>query len=322
MKEVEGILCPSFVFCIGYLHHLYFSYELISPLFFACSLLSVALVIGYQKQGLIASGLIQAALVSYVLYDSPSLFLEQMAFSLSVLTALTATHYSRFGFETATTVVEPKPVVDESWHEEQRQKLRQELYDARAEITELYSQKQALSQQVALQIASVEKQHMNKVCELETRLEALQMEKAFLAEAKQEAEVDIAVLLDKMRQMAEEKVQKIEPDTQSQKRPQGPLQSFEAMYLQLREQFEEKSATLEAARRDLFKAEEDVEVLKRTLEYELQVPSQIEKALTEQLAKTNDALSALEKKHSDELVGYEEVIRGLLEQLGSRSSSG
>lgn len=304
-KEVEVVACPSFVFCIGYLHHLYFSHDLISPIFFACSLLSVALVLAYAKPGLIASSLIQAALASYVLYDAPELFAEQATFSLSVLTALTATYYSRQNLEnvhiTSQIIVSKEPEVPIAALPivEQKDKLWQELFDARKEIAALYSEKEAL----AHKLVAIEVEHANQKLELEHRIEAYQMDKAFLMEEKEETENEIASLIDKMRELAE------------RKEPKKSLEPFEAMYSQLKGQFEEKTKVLEATRKELFLAEEQIEVLKRTLELEVQVPSQIERALSYQLAETNKNLEELYLAHQDELMGYEQVIQGLLSQI-------
>src|SRR5260221_10843092 len=93
--ELETILSPLIVFCIGYLHHLYFRHDLISPTFVAGSLLSVILVLAYQRQGLYASGMLQVCFIVWVAVSEPTSFLEQAIFSAAVLAALTATHLAQ-----------------------------------------------------------------------------------------------------------------------------------------------------------------------------------------------------------------------------------
>lgn len=302
-KEVELLVCPLIVFCIGYLHHVYFSYDLLSPIFVVCSLLSTLLVLAYNRPGFIASSVLQVGLLLYVLFDDPALFLEQAIFSLSVLTALAATLLSRQ--DTVTT--KPKTALTLA---EQKDKLWQELFDARKEITALYSQKEELEAKVA----AVAKEHVDKIELLQHQLEAAHAEKSYLQEEQLETENEIQILVDKMRDMAERSAVTVVDQ------PKKALEPFEAMYKQLKEQFEEKGKVLDTTRKELFLAQEEIEVLTRTLALEVQVPSQIEKALTEQLSKTNQALEELQKKHSDELMGYEEVIQRLLQQLNQVNS--
>lgn len=301
-KEVELLVCPLIVFCIGYLHHVYFSYDLISPIFVVCSLLSTLLVLAYNRPGFIVSSVLQVGLLLYVLFDEPSLFLEQTAFSLSVVTALAATLLSR---QDAAVSMKPKSTLTLA---EQKDKLWQELFEARKEITALYSQKEELE----AKIAEISKQHCDAAALLEHKIQAIHTEKTFLMQEQEETETDIAVLLDKMREMAERQAEV----------PKRALEPFEAMYKQLKAQFEDKTQVLNATRKELFSAQEEIEVLKRTLQLEVQVPSQMEKALSEQLKATNKALEEMQQKHADELTGYEEVIQGLLAQLSSPKASG
>jgi len=254
------------------------------------------LVLSYKKQGLIASSIIQCALLSYVFLDAGELFLEQMAFSLSVYTALWATY-----------LVQDEEQVDQkvesSDAREQKETLWQELFSARQEITELYREKTELEEKLAV----VDRKKLDTLSEIEQKIGVLEAEKSDLLEDKVQQEADIAKLLDDLLEMG------ARYDAAVNKK--APLQPFEAMYKQLKGQFDEKSVILDQTRKELFHAQEEVEVLKRRLEFEQDCPSDAEKALHLQLKATTEKLDSLEKKHEEELVGYEEVIGRLLQQL-------
>lgn len=300
IAKLETIISPLAVFCIAYLHHLYFGSDYYSPTFVAISVASILLVAWYRMQGLYAAGILQLGLLGCIGYQMPGLFVEQALFSVSVLAALGASLFAEKQAET------PK-----SQFQEKKELLWQELFDARCEITKLYAEKK----------------------ELEVRLEVQEEERQNSLEQQLQAELTIEKLIANMaamaeRAMAERAAVKPLPAPVAAKKElfedkffEAKLfeaKLFEAKYAQLKEQFEEKSHVLDSTRRELFYAQEEVEKLKRTLA-ETPVPSPYEKALMEQLALTNKELAVVQKAHQDELLGYEGVIQGLFEQLRAKA---
>lgn len=79
----------------------------------------------------------------------------------------------------------------------------------------------------------------------------------------------------------------------------------EAMYLQLREQFEEKSSVLDATRRELFKTQESLLLMQKEIE-ESHVYD-----INESEAKLQDLLLSMEKELSEKETGYQNEIQAL-----------
>lgn len=304
---LEQFLGPLLVFVVSYTHHIYFADDFVSSFFAAFSLVSLLTVMALGRSGLMLALGIQLAFLGWVMAVEPLDLTEQMLFSTSIALALFATYVN--------TQEEAAPVAVS----DQKEKLWQELYDARQEIKSLYHEKQAA------------KEMQDTVLYLQHQLEALAMEKQQFIEDRALAEEDIKKFASHMHEMALyqetlrqeilrlEDLHKKQPAVTPPKEPAAKSSHYEAMYHQLKQQFEEKSKALDSARKELFAALEELAIVKKEQEEALEAtPS--EKALMQQLVEAQDRQDALQKAHDEELVGYEEVIQGLLNQLNTKSA--
>ncbi len=301
-QELEELIGPLLVFTISYCHHLYFAHHTISTFFIISSLLSIVCVYAFSKIGICLAGCLQLIFLGWVALDAHELLLKQTAFSASVMIALFATLFSK------RTVA---PVTDSAVEmQQQKQKLWQQLYEARQELTTLYQQKeQAIAEKKELEeVLSLNRQHQ----------QVLELEKEQFLEEREGLQQDITKLLSHLHEMAERQVA-------TQAANQAANQATDEMsadhrYLQLREQFEEKSAVLDKTRKELFSANEEIAVLQRTLaELHLQGSSETETLLMKQLIASEEKYEQLVQVHEQELLGYEHMIEKLLGQVGAKS---
>jgi len=293
-NTLEQILGPVLVFLTCYLHHLYFADDFVSSFFAGFALVSLLLVMALEKFGLYSAAFVQLAFLGWVFVAGPTELMQQTLFSSALAISLVAT-YINTEPETQQPVTEIK---DKRW---------QELFDARQEIKTLYLQKQELEASLEEKVRLASQEREEKILFLQHHLEAVMLEKVQLVEARQHAEDDIKKLIDNMHEMAL-KLEKANLE------PSGPPSSHEAMYRQLKLQFEEKTEVLDNTRKQLFAVEEELECLKRAQGEQLE-PTQEERELMKQLLQSDARVEALTKKQQEELIGYEEVIQGLLTQL-------
>ena len=169
-NELEGIVSPLAVLCIGFVHYLYFDERALSSIFVATLLCSILLVALYRKVALYVVGVFQLFFTFYASYVRPDLFLEQALFSISILAALSAMLFVESEAEQMLV-----HVVDDK-----KEKLWRELFEARQEITRLYDEKVGLT----------------------LRLEVLEDDKKYVQQEREQTEADIAKLLSDMHQMA------------------------------------------------------------------------------------------------------------------------
>jgi septal ring factor EnvC (AmiA/AmiB activator) len=298
-SEFESLLGPLSVFLVCYLHHLYFAHNIISSAFIASGLLSLVSVHAFRRTGLIISGLAQLAFLVWTAFDSTGMFLEQAIFSTSLLVALIASFTNQTPAEEKESGKELEELLS------QKQQLWQQLFDARQEITSLYPHKLEKEQLQVELVAIQEKMQL-----VEHQLEASLLEKEEIANEKLSAERDIAKLLDHMREMAER------PPLIQEK------STVDGKYRQLREQFDSKAQVLDQTRKELFFAQEEIEVLRRSFtELQSKAPSEEEKLLQGALAEASRELEKVAKTHEEELREYEGVIHELFQQLASLQSN-
>lgn len=320
---LEHLLGPVLVFLTCYLHHLYFADDFVSSFFAGFSLVSLLMVMALEKLGLICAAFVQLVFLGWVALAGPQELMQQILFSASLAISLVATYINLDAKE------ETVPTVPQAV--EQKDKLWQELFDARQEIKDLYQQKQELAASFEDKLLHACREREEKILFMQHHLEAIMLDKAQLIEAKDACEEDIKKLIDNMHEMAlrleQSKQQKVapqvasttdvsEPEVASEDKKQAP---YEAMYRQLKMQFAEKSEMLNQTRKELFSLQDQQERLLRQLQ-EPSGPTEEEKELMKQLAKADKRLESLKKKHSEELIGYEEVIKGLLAQLQEKAN--
>lgn len=316
---LEHILGPILVFLTCYLHHLYFADDFVSSFFAGFALVSLLMVMALEKFGLYCATVVQLAFLGWIYVAGPQELMQQALFSSALAISLLATYINT---EPAKPVVEA-PQKDRRW---------QELFDARQEIKTLYQQKLELENGLEDKVRESCQERDEKLLFVKHHLEAVMLEKAQLVEAKQHAEDDIKKLLDNMHEMALklEQAQKQQPQQseppQKDKEQDLPAASvnmeevkYEGMYRQLKLQFEEKAQILDDTRKQLFTVEEELECYKREKLEQLEATDE-ERALMKQLVASDNQLETLKKKHAEELIGYEEVIQGLLTQLQEKNS--
>lgn len=289
-SECETLLGPLLVFLVCYCHHLYFAHQLISSIFIGSGLVSLICVHAFGKNGLIAAGFVQLAFLIGTAFETSGMLLEQITFCTSLSVALVASYTNQMPVEEKSDKKELEELST------QKQQLWQQLFDARQEITTLYQHKLE-KEQLQVELAATE----SKILLFEHQLEASVLYKQELVQEKMASEEEIARLLSHMREMAERPSEEIPMD---------------AKHRQLREQFEAKSQVLDQTRKDLFFAQEEVEILKRSF-FELQAksPSEEEKFLQNSLAEASRELEKLSKAHSEELQEYETIIHDLFQQI-------
>lgn len=294
----EQLIGPLLVFIIAYAHHIYFASDYVSSFFAVFSLVSLLLVMAVDKTGILLAIGVQLAFLGWIAVKEPTNLLEQMLFSSSISLSLIASYINTPNVETPVVTRAPEPVVtvekDKHW---------QELFTARQEITSLYQQKNELEARIATLTAN------QKL--LEQHLEVAAIEKQQFVEDRAQCEEDLKKFGNHMQEMAlyqetlrqeilrleERKVTVAEPD---------------AMFKQLKSQFDEKSKTLDETRRELFSAQEEIAILQKTIAENLE-PTAEERRLMQELV-------AKEQAHEEELLGYEGVIQGLLNQLQEKQT--
>lgn len=190
-----------------------------------------------------------------------------------------------------------------------KDKIQKNQIDLQEKASEIESLKQINDVQL-LQFQS-EKQKILAIAELNNQEKASRIEEitSALNQEKQKCEnLNLEIKnLEKEQVSLKERLQKCQ---RFEKIPQGTgnTRSIEAMYLQLREQFEEKSKTLDETRKELFHTQEKVMSFQKEWE-ELTVyqPNQEDQALFQELiAAENENLAAQE-----EIKVLQEIISNL-----------
>lgn len=329
-QAAEQLIGPLLVFVISYTHHIYFADDFVSSFFAAFSLVSLLAVMALEKPGMMLAIGVQVAFLGWVALADPLDIYEQLLFSSSVTLALFASYLNN------AQAVEEAPVESTSVVE-QKDKLWQELFDARQEIKTLYEQKQALEATLEAKTAAVAHEKDEKILFLQHHLEAAMLEKQQFIEDRAECEEDLKKFGSHMHEMAlyqetlRQEILRLQElrtkELRTKEQKQQPLQTvedrpshYEAMYRQLKQQFEEKSLTLDSTRKELFTAQDQLATLQKAQEENLE-PTAEEKHLMQELLALQDKLDALKRSQEEELIGYEEVIQGLLNQLHDKSGN-
>ncbi len=307
----EHLIGPLLVFVICYAHHLYFAEDFVSSFFAAFCLLSLLVVMAIEQSGILLALAIQLAFLGWVAVAEPFSLTEQMLFSSSISLALVATYFNK----------DPQAIPDNKALTDQKEKLWQELFDARQEIKTLYQQKQDVEAKAQGELHEKDE----KLLFLQHHLEAALVEKAHFVEDRAHCEADIKKLGNHMHEMAlyqetlRQEILRLE-ELQKKRAPTtttSPSQ-YESLYRQLKDQFEDKQKVLDDTRKELFTAQLELDSLKRSQEESLEATPE-EKHLMQELVAMQDKLDTLAKTHDEQLVGYEEVIQGLLNQLQEKA---
>ncbi len=344
-KAAEQLIGPLLVFVISYAHHVYFADDFISSFFAGFSLVSLLLVMAVDKTGILLALGVQLAFLGWIMVQEPQNLLEQMLFSASVCLSLVACYFNIEEREQSDTAPDARSLI------QQKEKLWQELFDARNEIKEHFRQKQELQETfqatleatVTQKIAEAVHERDEKILFLQHHLEAQIVEKAHLMQDRSATEEDIKRLSDHIHEMALfQETQRLEllrhqellnqpkevvvveaPKAETakvvleEKVDEEKPSHYESMYRQLKAQFEDKSKVLDDTRKELFQAQEEIGVYHRLQAENLEATPE-EKRLMQELATAQERLDLLKHAHDEELVGYEEVIQGLLNQLSQK----
>lgn len=347
----EKLLGPLLVFVISYAHHIYFADDFVSSFFAVFSLSSLLLVMAVDKTGILLAVGLQLAFLGWVAVAEPLNLIEQMLFSTSVSLSLIASYINGQTEDSPQQTIVDTSIQDTSI-QHQKDKLWQELFDARQEIKTLYEQKQlqestlaevtasqaALESSLQTRITAAVREHEDKLLLMQHHLEVALIEKQQFAEDRAASEEDLKKFGSHMHEMAlyqetlrQEilRLEELRAKELCEKEQLAPTATpeviddkpsyYESMYRQLKLQFEEKSAILDTTRKELFIAQDELAILQRLQQENLE-PTQEEKHLMQELLASQDKLEALKRAQEEELVGYEEVIQGLLNQLEEKSN--
>lgn len=315
-SAIEQMIGPVLVFAISYVHHLYFANDLVSPCFAGFAVAGLLLVMAFEQLGLLAAIFLQLCFIGWVAIARPPELMQQLVFSFSLVIAFVASYLNA---DPVSHTVEQAPL--QASGAPQKDKLWEELFDARQEIKTLYHEKQELEATSQSRIQEALHEKNERILYLEHHLEALTLEKEHLVEERQAAEEDIKKLIDDMHHMAQKREEKpeapyVEPAIveASKAVPIYETSPYESLYRQLKVQFEEKSNILDTTRKELFLTHEELERIRR-LHHEPNEASPEERHLMASLDAREKQIEELKRAHDEELIGYEEVIQGLLQQL-------
>lgn len=238
----------------------------------------------------------------------------------------------------------------ETQHRQTIQQFQKKTQELETKFTEEYQQKNdhlGRRKELEEQLKSQEKGYQKTYEDLSQARQELAVKNDALIDLKQTVE-KLSTQLSQQKGLAEHAVQQIQrmeelkelleknlQETQAElKRSQqlfasksplpyapGNTRQMETMYLQLKEQFQEKCATLDATRRELFLANE--ELLKWQKEDEEEKVfglSGNEHSLQRHLLQVSKHYEKVEKQHQQEIDEMLELIKHLLHQLSSKKT--
>jgi hypothetical protein len=317
---IEQLAGPLLVFFIAFTHHLFFGDDLVSSFFAGSALISLIFVATFDKVGLYIATFLQVAFIGWVQLTSPFELWHQLFFSASLMLSLFATYLNELEVPQETKEVPSTALTEQTPLTEQKDRLWQELFDARQEIKNLYQQKQEIEAERAAKFQEVCSEKDEKLLFLQHHLEATLIDKHQIIKQRDTAEEDIKKLLGHMHEMAVS-IEDLKNQSKIQPCPEIPdvKTGDNALYRQLKQQFEEKSRVLDETRKELFLAQEKIEVQRLELG-DFHESSEEVKHLMQLLKQADSNLEAQKKAHEEELIGYEEVIQGLLHQLNDKQS--
>ncbi len=290
---LEHLIGPLLVFVISYTHHVYFVDDFVSSFFAAFSLVSLLLVMAVDKTGILLALGLQLGFLGWVAIAEPLAFMEQLLFSASITLALVASYINSQEQAVGATVapVATQPVKSQDLAD-QKDKLWQELYDARQEIKTLYDQKQELEATaeatIQAKITTELQQKDETILLLKHHLEAAVVEKQQFVEDRASCEEDIKKFASHMHEMAlyqetlrqeilrleeireKEKAQKasetaskLVPEPQNDySELEDQLAEYEEICDELRQKLEEETQTLDATRKELEAVQDELEAIK------------------------------------------------------------
>lgn len=215
--------------------------------------------------------------------------------------------------------------------EEQR---REALQQRKKELEELLTQREQQSQEKENHLQAILKSEIEKIKaeEQQTKQQLLHVQNALQIEQEkyQEAEKEIQQQaqdkqkLEQLLQQAQQELEKAQPSVEIEKEEkrellpyaEGNTRRIESMYIQLKEQFQEKSAVLDATRRELFHAHE--QLLKYQKEQEEKTifgQTELEEYLQSDLLQLEQQYEQMQRNYQQEVEELNQIVEHLLHQL-------
>lgn len=150
------------------------------------------------------------------------------------------------------------------------------------------------------------------------QLNSLQQTLDHSLQQQQEKELQADALRQRVHELEQELAQprKVESDHRLPY-ASGNTRRIEAMYLQLKEQFEEKSAILDQARRELFYAQEQLQSLQREEEEKALELTETESLLQKELSHLIKEAEESSRQHNQEIELLSNLVEGLFVKLAS-----
>jgi hypothetical protein len=233
--------------------------------------------------------------ISQVMFDFVPV-VEQLVFSTSFMIGLSVTYLGIGSYKK--TKVKMQAVQRQKEQEHPLQKLYQEQLHRADELSKQLHQ--TLVEMMKKEEES--SRHLLRIQTLEQDLDVAKNEtiQAILHECEQVSR-------------AEQEIQDTLIENTVEALQHEPVLPFEAKYLQLRSQFEEKSRILRDTRKELFQANERAELLQRKLdELAVQAPTEQETRLMQELQKLEASKAAMQKNYEQVLISYEQLIQQIL----------
>ncbi len=215
--------------------------------------------------------------------------------------------------------------------EEQR---RETLQQRKKEVEELLTQREQQSQEKESHLQAVLKREIEKIKDEEQQTKqqlwhvqnALQIEQEKYQEAEKQIQQqaqdkqNLEQLLQQAQQELEKAQSSVEIETEEKREllpyAEGNTRRIESMYIQLKEQFQEKSAVLDATRRELFHAHE--ELLKYQKEQEEETifgQTELEEYLQSDLLQLEQQYEQMQRHYQQEVEELNQIVEHLLHQL-------
>lgn len=190
---------------------------------------------------------------------------------------------------------------------------------------EQQTQQQLLQAQQALQTGEEQGLHMQQQVKELQQLLKLQQDMRQKAEEEIQLQVNDKRKLEQMLQKAQEelvcaKKQSIEVEIEDKREllpyAEGNTRRIESMYIQLKEQFQEKSAVLDTTRRELFHAHEELLKYQKELEEEKVFgQTDLEQYLQSDLLELEQQYEQMQRQYQQEVEELNRLVEHLLQQL-------
>jgi DNA repair exonuclease SbcCD ATPase subunit len=159
-----------------------------------------------------------------------------------------------------------------SYYEKEIEKLSQEIHAHQQNTKKISEQTYQEIEKCYLDVQAKQKEYENKALNLEQEIQKLQQAIEYKAQLLEQKDLQSQQLFDTHKQVQKQLIEtqhelaSLQRYQQNLPYAKGNTRKIESMYVQLREQFKEKSLQLDATRRELFTIQEEISLIKRSQE--------------------------------------------------------